>query len=240
LPGHGRSTPFQGRFSSYKVAELVEQLVDTLEIDRFNLMGFSFGGILAMRTFKHLSDRIDRLVMIAPCLDYHAIPFSPFRLSLIYRLNRWMGRPRVEKRFNDLIHNERSVHWIVKFLQNVGHLERTIPLERKLPQTPHSTISVLNAQVNEILTTEFDVEPVKYETPCYFAMSIYDPMLRFDTTLDVLHRHFANVNTVQLTYPFHQPPRPFTYDELNRDFAETIDGFMMRRSPLTSMNRSLH
>ena len=230
LPGHGQSSPFQGRFSSHKVAELVGQLADGLGFEHFNLMGFSFGGILAMQTFKRLSHRIDRLIMIAPCLDYHAIPYSPFRLSLLYNLNRFLSRPRVEERFNDLIHDEHSVRLIVKILHNIGRLERTIPLERKLPQTPRSTLPVLNAQINEILTTEFDIEPAKYATPCYFAMSIHDPLLCFDTTLDVLQKHFANVNTVRLTYPFHQPPRPFTYEELNLGFAETIDTFMLQNA----------
>jgi len=58
LPGHGQSGPFRERFSSQQVAELVGQLANKLGFERFNLMGFSFGGILAMRTFKHLSQRI--------------------------------------------------------------------------------------------------------------------------------------------------------------------------------------
>lgn len=230
LPGHGKSSPFQAKFSSEKVAELVEQLVDKLGIERFNLMGFSFGGILAMRTFKRLSHRINRLIMIAPCLDHRAIPYSPFRLSMLYSFNRFLGRPKVEKMFNDLIHNERTVHIIVKALRNIWRIEKTVPLERKLPLTPRSTISVLNAQINEVLTTEFEVASDKYTVPCYFAMSIYDPLLRFDTTLEILQKHFANVNTVRLTYPFHQPPRPFTYDELNHDYYETIDNFIQNGS----------
>jgi len=229
LPGHGQSSPFEEKFSSQKVAELVEQLADELGIERFNLMGFSFGGILAMRTFKHLSHRVERLIMIAPCLDHRAIPYSRFRLAMLYNLNRIISRPKMQKRFNDLIHDEQSVHWIVKILQRMGRLEENIPLERKLPQTPRSTLSVLNAQINEILTTEFEITPVKYDTPCYFAMSIYDPLLRFDTTLDVLKKHFVKVNTVQLTYPFHQPPKPFTFQELNQNFYKTIDSFMLKR-----------
>lgn len=229
LPGHGQSSPFNEKFSSQKVAELVEQLADELGLEQFSLMGFSFGGILAMRTFKHVSNRVERLIMIAPCLDHRAIPYSRFRLSLLYNLNRFVSRPKMQKRFNDLIHDKRSVHWIVKALQRIGRLEDSIPLERKLPQTPRSTLSVLNAQINEILTTEFDVDPVKYDTPCYFAMSIYDPLLSFDTTLDILKKHFINVNTVQLTYPFHQPPKPFTFQELNQGFYKTIDTFMRNR-----------
>jgi pimeloyl-ACP methyl ester carboxylesterase len=234
LPGHGQSSPFDEKFSSQKVAQLVEQLADELKLDHFSLMGFSFGGILAMRTFKHLSKRVERLIMIAPCLDHRAIPYSRFRLSLLYYVNRFLSRPKMQKRFNDLIHDERTVHWIVKALQNIGRLEDSIPLERKLPQTPRSTLSVLNAQINEILTTEFDVAPEKYDTPCYFAMSIYDPLLSFETTLDVLKKHFAKVNTVQLTYPFHQPPKPFTFQELNQGFYKTIDSFMQKASvPVT-------
>jgi hypothetical protein len=61
-------------------------------------------------------------------------------------------------------------------------------------------------------------------------MSINDPLLCFDVTLDILQKHFANINTVRLTYPFHQAPRPFTYDEFNRDFYKTVDAFM--RSPI--------
>ena len=235
LPGHGQSSPFEEKFSSQKVAELVEQLANELGIERFNLMGFSFGGILAMQTFKRLSNRVERLIMIAPCLDHRAIPYSQIRLSLLYNLNRFLSHPKMQKHFNDLIHNERTVHWIVKALQNIGHLEDSLRLERKLPQTARTTLSVLNAQINEILTTEFDVEPSKYNIPCYFAMSIYDPLLRFNITLDILKRHFTNVNTVRLAYPFHQPPRPFTIEELNQGFYKTIDTFMRKiPSPVLS------
>ena len=63
-------------------------------------------------------------------------------------------------------------------------------------------------------------------------MSIYDPLLSFDTTLEILQRHFTDVNTVKLTYPFHQPPAPFTYEELNRNFYETVAGFIEMKSQI--------
>ncbi len=226
LPGHGQSQPFREKFSSHQVAELVAQLVDKLGFDRFNLMGFSFGGILAMRTFKLLSQRIDRLILIAPCLDHRALPFSHLRLRMLYRSNKLLSHPKIQKRFVDLIHNPRTIAMMVRTLQKIGRLENTIPLREKLPKTKASTISVLNAQVHEILTTEFEVEQQKYDTPCYFAMSIHDPLLYFDTTQKILETHFANVNTVRLHYPFHQPPAPFTFEELNRDFRETVNAFL--------------
>lgn len=226
LPGHGQSEPFRERFSSQQVARLVGQLADKMGFDHFNLMGFSFGGILAMQTFKLLSHRIDRMILLAPCLDHRALPFSKVRLQLLYTSNKLLSYPRIQARFIDLIHNPWTVSMTVKALQKIGRLENPIGLEKKLSGTGANTISVLNAQINEILTAEFEVGTNKHNTPCYFAMSVHDPLLHFDTTLGIVHNHFANVNTVRLTYPYHQPPVSFTYEELNRDFYETVDEFM--------------
>jgi esterase/lipase len=226
LPGHGQSEPFRERFSSQRVAELVGQLADELGYERFSLMGFSFGGILTMRTFQLLSARVDRVVLIAPCLDHRALPFSSFRVSLLNKFNQILSYPKVQKGFYNLIHNEYTVSMVVKLLQKIGRLEQTMPLEKKLLNTTPGTISVLNAQINEILTTEFEVTPTKHQTPCYFAMSVYDPLLRFDTTLSIVHNHFENVSAVPLLYPFHQPPGAFTYEELNRNFYKTVNTFI--------------
>lgn len=226
LPGHGQSEPFRERFSSQQVAQLVGQLADKLGFERFSLMGFSFGGILTMRTFKLLSARVDRVILIAPCLDHRALPFSAFRVALLHKCNQLLSHPRAQKAFCNLIHNEKTVSIVVKLLQKIGRLEQTMTLEKKLLQTTENTISVLNAQVNEILTTEFEVTSNRYQTPCYFAMSVYDPLLRFDSTLSIVHDHFENVSTVPLLYPFHQPPGAFTYEELNRNFYKTVNMFM--------------
>jgi len=226
LPGHGESTPFHDGFSSHKVAELVSQLADKLSYERFNLMGFSFGGLLAMRTFKHLSHRIDRLILIAPCLDHRALPLSSLRQRLAYKFNQLLSHPQVQEKFVDLLHNPRTISMIVNLLKKVGRLEDTLPLQEKLSRVKASTVAVLNSQLKEILTTEFNIEPEKYEMPCYFAMSIHDLLIRFDATEEILRKHFANINGVKLHYPYHQPPTPFTYDELNRDFYETVNSFL--------------
>ncbi|MEW5939487.1 MAG: alpha/beta hydrolase [Chloroflexota bacterium] len=226
LPGHGKSSPFPGRFSSARVAELVEQMADHLGLKRFNLMGFSFGGILAMRAYQRLAHRIDRLILIAPCLGRPTLPFSNSRVSLLASMNRWMSRPKVQARFNDIIHNPRTVSLTVKALQSIGRLEATLPLEEKLLHMPDTTISVLNAQLDEILTTRFDATLEKHQTPCYFAMSVYDPLLKFDVALETVQETFENVQAVRLTYPYHQPPKPFTFEELNQDFFDTVDAFM--------------
>lgn len=226
LPGHGGSEPFRDGFSSRKVAELVGQLADKMGHKRFNLMGFSFGGILALRTFQRLSHRIDRMILIAPCLGHRALPFSNLRLSLLHRANQLLGLPAIQRKFMDLIHDRRMVAKTVKVLQKAGKLEDAIPLQEKLLRAQAGTIAVLNAQLNEILTTDFDAELKKHNTPCYFAMSVRDPLLHFETTHSILQNHFTSLSTVRLDYPFHQPPAPFTYEELNHDFHATVDSFI--------------
>jgi pimeloyl-ACP methyl ester carboxylesterase len=226
LPGHGQSESFREKFSSHQVAELVEQLANALRHDTFSLMGFSFGGILVMRAFQLLSTRIERMFFLSPCLDHRAIPYSALRLKLMYLSNRLLSRPTIQAQFAKLIRNPKTVSIMVWGLKKLGRLEDTLPLKTKFLQISPSTVAVLNAQVNEILTTEFEVKPVKHETPCFFTMSVYDPLLSFQTTHQILQNHFANVNTVKLTYPFHQPPAQFTFDELNRDFFEAFQLFM--------------
>lgn len=234
LPGHGGSTPFENGFSSHKVAELVEQLVDQLGYQRFNLMGFSFGGLLAMRTYKHLAHKIDRLILIAPCIDHRTLPLSNRRQQLVHKLNQVLSRPRVQKKFVDLLHSSRTNAWLVSLLKRLGKLEDTLPLQEKLSRVQPGTLAVLNSQVKEILTTEFDIELENYDTPCYFAMSIHDPLIRFVPTVEILRRHFTNVTLLKLDYPYHQPPAPFTYGELNRDFRETVDEFLRMPSKVVT------
>jgi pimeloyl-ACP methyl ester carboxylesterase len=172
LPGHGASSPFPEKFSSFLVAELVEQLVDALGYERFNLMGFSFGGILAMRVFFHLSQRIDRLVLNAPCLGYRALTLSTRRHKIALRINHFLDNATMHRLFYNLVHNRRCLPLVVKFVGSIGRLERTIPLQARLSQVKPTTLAVLEAQINEILTTEFEVNPQKYETACFFTVNL--------------------------------------------------------------------
>ena len=144
LPGHGGSTPFKNGFSSHKVAELVAQLVEQLGYQRFNLMGFSFGGLLAMRTYKQLAPQIDRLMLIAPCLDHRTLPLSSRRQQLVSKMNQFLGRPRIQKKFVDLLHSSRTNAWLVSLLKRLGKLEDTLPLQEKLSRVQPGTVTVLN------------------------------------------------------------------------------------------------
>jgi len=230
LPGHGRSTPFAQKFSTELVAETVAQFADHIGAERFNLMGFSFGGILAMKTFQLLHHRIERVVFIAPCLTRRAVQISPIKRNMSRLFSRLLKTPAFRAFLIQARKNDLSRNLLVNIIRSIGKVEKAIPLDEKISKMGPTTMDVIACELHDILTSEFSRPPVKYQTPCYFAMSIYDPLLDFQTTLDELHYHFENINTVELKFPFHQPPRSFTFDELNRDFGPTVNHFMSAES----------
>jgi hypothetical protein len=92
-----------------------------------------------------------------------------------------------------------------------------------------STLEVLGCQINEILTVEFPQPEAKHATPCFLAMSVNDPVLDFETTLNVAESHFESVEVFRTSEPYHQPPEPFTYEGLNGGYYETVEGFLKRQ-----------
>lgn len=226
LPGHGESSPFNRHFSTDLVAATVEELVNALGIKNFSVMGFSFGGILTIKTFNRLRERVDNVILISPCLTRDAVMLSPIRIRMVLFVNRIIGQPLIRRAFLSLLHNPKTVNMGFRFLQKIGRLESTIELRPKLLTLRESTLEVLSSQIKEILTIRFPLPKVKHNTPCFLWMSVNDPVLDFQTTLDVAQEHFARVEIVRSYMPYHQPPEPFTYEGLNRDYYETVGGFL--------------
>jgi len=223
LPGHGLSTPFQNKFSTTLVAQTVEQLADHLRFERFSLMGFSFGGILAMRTYDRLHHRIDRLILNAPCLTHRAIMLSRTRILAMRGLGALLRRRLVQERLHRSLRYSRRRALFMDFLQLLGRVENRHQIEQKLARIEISTIEVLGEQIKEAMKFRFPHPNAKYSTPCYFTMSVHDPLLDYEITLNELRSNFSNVHVTKLFYPFHQPPKPFTFEELNRDFKESVE-----------------
>ncbi len=231
LPGHGLSTPFREEFSSDLVACAVAQLLDRVQANRFNLMGFSFGGILAMKTYSLLRQRIDRLILLAPCLTQRALRLSTCQRFSIDQLNHLLKLQRVRSFLADSMQHADRRHAAAELIHLLGKIENRDQLETKLAVIRQCLIEVVSHEVDEILTAEFCRPEVKYATPCFFAMSIYDPLLDYGITLKELTGHFADVKVTRLFFPFHQPPRPFTFEELNEQFADALHDFVETSSP---------
>lgn len=224
LPGHGKSQAFPTKFTTDQVAVVVEKLADSIGAQQFSLMGFSFGGILAMKSFQRLARRIERLILISPCLTHRALYFSERRKALLIHLAALVARPTIARGLLNLMHSQFTVETVVSILRRVGSLEDTIAdnLKAKFLALPATTLDVLSWQLQEALTIEFTLPEEHYTTPCYFAMSRRDPLIDYMTTLAVAQAGFRDITVTTLDYPYHQPPRPFTFDELNRDFGRVV------------------
>ncbi|MBN1992450.1 MAG: alpha/beta hydrolase [Anaerolineae bacterium] len=186
LPGHGKSTPFPVPFSSALIGAMLEEFIDRLGYATVSIMGFSFGGILALRALHHLQYRIKNIVLISPFVSKLALQFSNLHLWGIRTMTSIFQMPVVRQNLVELIHNEPVGSQILRRMQRIGKVEETISLERRLREIPTCTFDVLAHQLNEILNADFPAPEKPFPQPCYFAMSTRDPLLNFTTTLHLL------------------------------------------------------
>jgi hypothetical protein len=57
-------------------------------------------------------------------------------------------------------------------------------------------------------------------------MSVNDPLLDYQVTLEEAQSYFSVIHLTRLYFPFHQPPKPFTFDELNCEFGASARKFL--------------
>jgi len=222
LPGHGKSTPFPIPYSSRLVAESIEVFLNQLGYSSVALLGFSFGGILALHTLNYLHKRIDEVILISPCVTPNAVMLSRRRKRGVSMFLTLLSIPMVKDLFVRFLHSDALGHHCAAFVRRLGHVENTIPLEDILCGLPASTLDVLIYQANEILNLDFPVHSPPLPNRCYFAMSINDPVLDFDLTLGFLSQNFNELITERFNFPYHQPPVLPTYAELNQDYGHFL------------------
>lgn len=231
LPGHGQSTPFANTFSTHKVAETVRDLADALGHDKVSLMGFSFGGLLTMRSLALLGDRVDKIVLHAPALSYRSLQFSaPRRAAVKLAINALKKRP-IRIGFNRLIRNKSVRPLIANMIKSMGNIEDNVDAEKILTTITPTTCEVMAYQFDEVLNLELPAPAVRFSQECFFSHSINDPMVDYETALSIVRQQFSNLHTHQLTVPYHQPPKPPTYEEIEQ-LMNPLLGSLTRQSEI--------
>ena len=223
LPGHGKSTPFSEPFTTRLVAETVESFIDALGYERVSLMGFSFGGILAMKSLYLLKDRIDKVILVAPALSKRAITFSPLRLRAAGVFVGAMRNAALRDGFLSLIKSRQIRPLAGKVLRRAFKVDQGIDMDEVFEKISATTCEVLAYQFTELMELELPNLESPLPHPCYFAMSIYDTMLDYQTTVEVARKQFTQLQVKELYLPYHQPPRPFTYEEIETQFGSLLE-----------------
>jgi len=76
IRGHGRTTIGSNSFSFAQISNDIIELLDQLEINEFNLVGHSLGGIILLYLSKDYPNRINKGVSIASLYHYNGIDFN--------------------------------------------------------------------------------------------------------------------------------------------------------------------
>ncbi|KKS98737.1 MAG: hypothetical protein UV73_C0001G0258 [Candidatus Gottesmanbacteria bacterium GW2011_GWA2_43_14] len=224
LPGHGFSSAFRVPYKSELVARTFTDLLDALKLDTANVMGFSFGGILTLKTVLAFPERIRSLILYAPCISHKALRYSQSRLTVLKNLLPFFSQAKFQQLLLTAAHNQHTVNSLISFLQFAGRLERTMEIKETLLHLPPETLSTVVVQISEILTADFEGEDFSAASniPLYFAMSVNDPLLDFHFTRDFLQKKFPNFKATRFDFPFHQLPKEYDYPYLKKNMGELL------------------
>jgi pimeloyl-ACP methyl ester carboxylesterase len=176
LRGHGWSeTSFSpGAWSAGAMAEWVQQLIDTLGVERCVLVGQSIGGAVALDAAALLRDRVVGIVLLAP------IGFTEVRRVLLARRMKWW-------------HPATTPRWIVSLVLRRIYGTRERWTERDLHEywMPLRRTDVVKALLQAV--REFDFTP---RDPKSLKLDDCQLVLRFGE-LDRLIPHHAAVRHAQ-------------------------------------------
>ena len=183
LPGHGGSSPYPEKFKSHMVPDTVANSMDAMGHETFNLMGFSFGGLLAMRTLEALQDRIDDVFLLAPCVSKRALLFSEKKQWALKCFSRALKSPAFQEHLLLMMHSGRFDRILLAAFSKMGSLDKQILKTRDVLRIPQSTVDVLAYTLQEIFAVDYSYIEKPFHQKCYFGMSINDDLLDYDTTL---------------------------------------------------------
>jgi pimeloyl-ACP methyl ester carboxylesterase len=223
LPGHGGSTPYPTKFKSQLVPKTVEAFVDQLGYERFNLMGFSFGGLLAMRTLEHLQDRIDRVILLSPCVSQRALKYSASHKIAFQAVAKALKWQVVQWSTHRLMTAKALERPLIYSISKFGNVKRSILESKNALKIPPATLDVFAYTLDEIFNMEYRSASGVFRIPCYFGMSINDDILDYSLTEQIVHEHFPEITIQKFTHPYHQPPKPPTFEWLVQEFGQFLE-----------------
>ena len=222
LPGHGKSTPLE-HYSSKLVAQVVADLLDHCGFDQVSLMGFSFGGILALTALERLSHRVDRVILISPLIDSSALRIAPLNQRLLRALVQLSQVPKLQQVIYRSLQSDAGSAFWAQLAVRVGNAEHLDILKQNIRATPLQTVQTLAVQLDEIFHTYHFLQSARYTQPCWFAMSVIDPLLDFSFTSAAVGQIFANVDETRLNLPYHRPPELPSLEYLNHTYPHLLD-----------------
>lgn len=222
LPGHGASSPYPTRFNSRLVPGTVAALADRLGYASFALMGFSFGGLLAMRTLEDIRSRIESVILLSPLVSHRALLYSARKQWMLKQVAGLLTHPHAQHAAVRLMHTRALQRPLIYTLSRFSKVDPRILESKDALNIPATTLDVLSYTLNEILELEFHPSQ-PYSTPCYFGMSVNDDLIAYPLTEQIVQTSFSNLKLHKFYHPYHQPPRAPTFDWLVSEFYPLLE-----------------
>jgi pimeloyl-ACP methyl ester carboxylesterase len=222
LPGHGGSTPYPDKFASSLVPATVESFVNKMGHDTFNLMGFSFGGLLTLRTLEYMQDRVEKVILLSPVVSRRALKWSWQRQLAFKASVKVMKNPSMLRGTHRVMNMAQLEGPLTYAISKVSNVDRRILENKHAIRLPLSTLDVFTYTMEEILALEYQYSAAPFRIPCYFGMSVYDDILDYKLTEQIVVRHFELVKIQKFMHPYHQPPEPLTFEWLTREFGHFL------------------
>lgn len=223
LPGHGGSQPYAEPFSSGLVAQTVLEVADAFGAESFTLIGFSFGGLLALRTLQRAAHRVRRVALLSPFVGSDGLKRSSTETAMLRATVAALEPELARRGMLAVLHNPATVAVVDWYMRSVGGFETSADLSERLRGFTASTLDVFLAQVREVLTTSTANLAGPFEAPCLFGMSRNDPLLDFETSRRFVREQFARVEEAVWDWPYHAPPRPLALADYDRDHRALLE-----------------
>jgi pimeloyl-ACP methyl ester carboxylesterase len=96
LPGTGQSGRPRWPMRMPQLAGAVTAVLDDLELDRVDLLGYSLGGVVAQELARRAPERVDRLILAATTPGLPSIPPNPLVAMLMLSPARYYDRRLAE------------------------------------------------------------------------------------------------------------------------------------------------
>ena len=185
-------------------------------------MGFSFGGLLALQTLEHLQDRIEKVILLSPCVSRRALKWSKPRQWAFKTAIKAMKNPTLLQGIHYMMNAPRLEKPLTYMLSKASNVDQRILENKNALRMPLSTLDVFAYTLDEIFQTEYQYVS-RFSNSCYFGMSVNDDILYYDLTEQIVQRHFQEITVQKFTHPYHQPPEPPAFEWLNREFGQFLD-----------------
>jgi len=223
LPGHGGSVAYEEPFSSRLVARTVLEVADAFGAETFTLVGFSFGGLLALRALQAARERVRRVALLSPFVGSEALKRSAAETVMLRATVAALEPEFARRGMLAVLRNPATVAVVDWYMRTVGGFETSADLSERLRGFSASTLDVFLAQVREVLTTPSSDLAGPFDAPCLFGMSRYDPLLDFATTQRFVREQFPRATEVVWDWPYHAPPTPLTLTDYERDHRALLE-----------------